>query len=88
MSCRKYVLSKKCPSKICPSKKRPSKKRPGAVVVDLISSTILSPFDVVETTTTTTTTEEEEDKSLFQSKSSSLQAMDGLKQRNAFLVIF
>ena len=85
MSCRKYVLSKKCPSKICPSKKRPSKKRPGAVVVDLISSTILSPFDVVETTTTT---EEEEDKSLFQSKSSSLQAMDGLKQRNAFLVIF
>ena len=85
MSCRKYVLSKKCPSKICPSKKRPSKKRPGAVVVDLISSTILSPFDFVETTTTT---EEEEDKSLFQSKSSSLQAMDGLKQRNAFLVIF
>ena len=85
MSCRKYVLSKKCPSKICPSKKRPSNKRPGAVVVDLISSTILSPFDVVETTTTT---EEEEDKSLFQSKSSSLQAMDGLKQRNAFLVIF
>ena len=85
MSCRKYVLSKKCPSKICPSNKRPSKKRPGAVVVDLISSTILSPFDVVETTTTT---EEEEDKSLFQSKSSSLQAMDGLKQRNAFLVIF